>query len=132
MIEPPEVFVFGPYITNMFGKPGHAHAQVRVGAAGPALAQAHARPAPVICIGNMKSLVLKPVAQMTQSTSCTRPSAVTGPRLGELRDRLGDQAHVGPLQRRQEVGAEDHPLAAELVVGPHPPADVAGPSAASA
>ncbi len=39
MIEPPEVFVFGPYITNMFGKPGTRHPEVRVRAARPRLAQ---------------------------------------------------------------------------------------------
>ena len=35
MIEPPEVFVLGPYRTNMFGKPGTRHAEVRVRAAAP-------------------------------------------------------------------------------------------------
>ena len=39
MIEPPEVFVFGPYITNMFGKARHGHAEVRVRALRPRLAQ---------------------------------------------------------------------------------------------
>ncbi len=42
MIEPPEVFVLGPYSTNMFGKPGDAHAQVRVRAARPVLLEVEA------------------------------------------------------------------------------------------
>ena len=61
MIEPPEVFVFGPYITNSDGKPGTVMPEVRVRAAGPRVAQRRARRAPVISIGNMKSLVRKPV-----------------------------------------------------------------------
>ena len=40
MIEPPEVFVLGPYIRNMLGKPGTRHAEVRVRRTGPALVQA--------------------------------------------------------------------------------------------
>ena len=36
-------------------------------------------PAPVISMGNMKSFVRKPVPQMTQSTACRVPSAVTTP-----------------------------------------------------
>ena len=47
-------------------------------AVGPHLAQV-APLRPGISIGNMKSFVLKPVAQMMQSTSCSTPSDVTIP-----------------------------------------------------
>ena len=60
MIEPPEVFVFGPYITNIDGKPGTV--MPRCACAPSAQVSRRSRPsAPVTCIGNMKSLVRKPV-----------------------------------------------------------------------
>ena len=59
MIEPPEVFVLGPYMRNMFGKPG-TH-MPRCAWAPPDQYSRRSTPSPVICIGNMKSLVLKPV-----------------------------------------------------------------------
>ena len=60
MIEPPEVFVFGPYITYSDGKPGTVIP--RWAWAPLAHASASERPpAPVISIGNMKSVVRKPV-----------------------------------------------------------------------
>ena len=52
----------------------------------------------------MKSFVLKPVAQMMQSTLV--PRAVGGARCpsgASARDRLGDELDVGALQRGQEV-----------------------------
>ena len=57
MIEPPEVFVFGPYMTNMFGKARHGHAEVRVRAAAPTPRAASPPCEPSISIGNMKSVV---------------------------------------------------------------------------
>ena len=72
MIEPPEVFVLGPYITNMLGKPG-TH-MPRCACALPDQYSCSSRPSePVTRIGNMKSVVLKPVAQITQSSSCSVP-----------------------------------------------------------
>ena len=60
MIEPPDVFVLGPYRTNMDGKPGTV--MPRWACAPPAHASRRSRPpAPVTSIGNMKSFVLKPV-----------------------------------------------------------------------
>src|ERR1039458_7339871 len=55
MIEPPEVFVFGPYMMNIDGKPGTAIP--RCACAPPAHAWRRSRPsAPVISIGNMNSV----------------------------------------------------------------------------
>ena len=78
MIEPPEVFVLGPYIRNMLGKPGTVMPRCAWGA--PAQLSCRSRPSrPRICIGNMKSWVLKPVAQIRQSSSRSWPSAVRMP-----------------------------------------------------
>ena len=78
MIEPPEVLVLGPYIRNMLGKPGTVMPRW---AWGPSAQESRRLrpPVPVISIGNMKSLVLKPVAQIRQSISWRRPSAVLSP-----------------------------------------------------
>ena len=46
MIEPPEVFVFGPYIRNSDGKPGHGDAEVRVRAARAHASRSDRPPAP--------------------------------------------------------------------------------------
>ena len=70
--------MFGPYIRNSEGNPG---TQTPRWAWAP---DAHSSrkdrpPAPTISIGNMNSVVLKPVPQITQSTSRKTPSAVTTP-----------------------------------------------------
>ncbi len=78
MIDPPEVLVLGPYMTNIDGNPGTVIP--RCARAPPAHASASARPPePTTSIGNMKSLVAKPVAWITQSTACSVPSAVSTP-----------------------------------------------------
>ena len=60
MIEPPLVFVFGPYIRYSDGNPGTVIPRCACGAVRPRLAQGLAT-RPTISIGNMKSVVLKPV-----------------------------------------------------------------------
>ena len=78
MIDPPEVFVLGPYMMNMFGKPGTD--MPRCACAPPAqLSPSTLPPAPRTSIGSMNAVVLKPVPQMMQSAACSRPSAVTMP-----------------------------------------------------
>src|SRR5438128_499387 len=76
MIDPPEVFVLGPYITNMLGKPGTV--MPKCACAPPTQAPLRSSPVEVvICIGNMNSVDLKPVAQTMQSTSSRAPADVT-------------------------------------------------------
>ena len=131
MIEPPEVFVLGPYIRNMLGKPGHGHAEVGVGALRPAVAQAAAAGA-----GDLHrehEVVGLEAGRPDQAVDLVQP-AVGGPqalRLDAL-DRLGHELDVRALQRRQVVGAEEDPLAPEGVVRPGFAAHLAGRAAASA
>ena len=117
MIDPPEVLVFGPYMRNSEGKPGTVIPRW-AWAPRPGVAQLDAAGAET-CIGAMNSEARKPVLQMMQSSSRSRPSAVRMPRVGDLGDRVGDQLDVRAGQRRQVVRAEQDPLAAERVVGPH-------------
>ena len=117
MIEPPEVLVLGPYMTNIDGKPGTVRPRWAWAPSRQASASA-LPPAPRTAIGAMNSVGRKPVLQMMQSNSRSRPSAVRIPVGGQLGDRVGDQLDVGPRQRGQVVRAEQHPLAAEGVVGP--------------
>ena len=60
MIEPPEVFVFGPYITNSDGKPGTVIPRW-AWAPSPQASRNVGPSRPLISIGNMKSFVWKPV-----------------------------------------------------------------------
>ncbi len=78
MIEPPDVLVLGPYMTNIEGKPGTA---MPMWACAPPShsASRSAPPTPLTRIGNMKSLVRKPVPQMMQSASRSSPEALTTP-----------------------------------------------------
>ena len=57
MIEPPLVFVFGPYIRYSDGKPGTVMPRWACGP--PAHASRSVRPRAVISIGNMKSVGLE-------------------------------------------------------------------------
>ncbi len=66
----------------------------------------------------MKSLVRNPVAQIRQSSSWVRPSEVRTPSGDDRLDVRRLELDVRPFQRRQEVRAEQHPLAAERVVRP--------------
>ena len=109
--------MFGPYIRNSEGKPG---TQTPRWAWAPA---AHSSrkdrpPAPTISIGNMNSVVLNPVPQITQSTSRTTPSAVTTPEPDSRAIGSSDELDVRPLERRQVVRAEQDALASERVVRP--------------
>ena len=78
MIDPPEVFVFGPYIRNMLGKSGTEMPRCACAPSAQA-SPSTLPPLPRTSIGSMNEVVRKPVPQMMQSTACSRPSAVRSP-----------------------------------------------------
>ena len=95
---------------------------------GPRLAAARARRAPAIC--HREHEVVRLEAGRPDDAVDLVQRAVGGARCpsGSIAvDRLGHELDVRPLQRGQEVRAEQHPLAAERVVGPHLLAQPRGP-----
>ena len=100
MIEPPEVLVLGPYIRNM-----RREARARSCPGGRGRRRATPRQSPTADarrprIGAMNSVGRKPVLQMMQSSSRSRPSAVRIPVGVSSCDRLGDQLDVGTREGR--------------------------------
>ena len=62
-------------------------------------------------------MAAKPVPQMITSASCSRPSSVRIPLRLDPADRVGDHVDVVAVERRVPLAGEQHPLAAEVVVG---------------
>ena len=116
MIDPPEVFVLGPYMTNIDGKPGTVMPEMGVGA--PAHTSSSVRPSAPATPSEHELRRLEARALDDAVDLVDAPVGGTQPGLGDRGDRFGDELDVGSREGGQEVGAEQDALAAERVVGP--------------